>query len=46
MTGHLVQGYPGSWSIVLHLGYQTDPATGTTEARPEVDHGAWPAAGR
>jgi integrase len=31
MRGSLVQRYKGSWSIVLDLGYQTDPATGTVK---------------
>ena len=29
MRGSLVQRYKGTWSIVLDLGYQADPATGT-----------------
>src|SRR5215467_9280818 len=28
MRGSLVQRYKGSWSIILDLGYQPDPATG------------------
>jgi integrase len=33
MRGSLVQRYKGSWSVVLDLGYQTDPATGKTRRR-------------
>lgn len=33
MRGHLVQRYKGSWSIVLDLGYQPDPATGEVKRR-------------
>src|SRR5262245_10481027 len=33
MRGHIVRRYEGSWSIVLDLGYQTDPATGKTKRR-------------
>src|SRR2546428_12104819 len=29
MRGSLVQRYKGTWSIVLDLGYQADPATAT-----------------
>jgi integrase len=28
MRGSLKQRYKGSWSLILDLGYQTDPATG------------------
>jgi integrase len=33
MRGSLVQRYKGSWSIVLDLGYQTDPTTGKTRRK-------------
>jgi hypothetical protein len=28
MRGSLKKRYKGSWSIILDLGYETDPATG------------------
>jgi len=33
MRGSLVQRYKGSWSVVLDLGYDVDPATGTKKRR-------------
>lgn len=35
MRGSLVQRYKGSWSIVLDLGYQTDPATGVRKRKQQ-----------
>ena len=35
MRGSLVQRYKGSWSIVLDLGYQTDPATGARKRKQQ-----------
>jgi integrase len=32
-SGSLRQRYPGSWSIILDLGYETDPATGKRRRR-------------
>lgn len=33
MRGTLKQRYAGSWSLILDLGYQVDPTTGTTKRR-------------
>ena len=33
MRGSLKQRYKGSWSIILDLGYQTDPETGKRKRR-------------
>lgn len=33
MRGSLKQRYKGSWSIILDLGYQTDPETGKTKRK-------------
>ena len=35
MRGSVVQRYKGSWSIVLDLGYQTNPATGTRRRKQQ-----------
>src|SRR5713101_8419891 len=35
MRGSLVQRYKGSWSVVLDLGYQVDPATGTRKRKQQ-----------
>ena len=33
MKGCLIQRYKGSWSIVLDVGYQLDPITGTRKRK-------------
>jgi integrase len=33
MRGSLKQRYKGSWSLILDLGYRTDPTTGTSKRR-------------
>ena len=35
MRGSLVQRYKGSWSVVLDLGYQVDPATGRRKRKQQ-----------
>jgi len=35
MRGSLIQRYKGSWSIILDLGYQTDPATGLRKRKQQ-----------
>lgn len=35
MRGSLVQRYPGRWSLILDLGYQTDPVSGTRKRKQQ-----------
>ena len=35
MRGSLVQRYKGSWSIVLDLGYEVEPATGKKKRKQQ-----------
>src|SRR5262245_33277927 len=35
MRGSLVQRYKGSWSVVLDLGYEVDPATGKKKRKQQ-----------
>ena len=35
MRGSIIKRYEGSWSLVLDLGYQTDPATGLRKRKQQ-----------